>query len=47
MNIALGFAYSRCFIMQCLILIKKVQVYIIHKLIYCGWCVYVCVCGLE
>ena len=45
MNIALGFAYSRRFIMQCLILIKKVQVYIIHKLIYCGWvCVCVCVC---
>lgn len=48
MNIALGFAYSWCFIMKCLILIKKVQVYIIHKLIYCGFppslSVCVCVC---
>lgn len=31
--------------MQCLILIKKVQVYIIHKLIYCGWCLCVCECA--
>lgn len=47
-NIALGFAYSRCFIMQCLILIKKVQVYIIYELIYSAVCAcaYMCVCGM-